>query len=120
MSFTSNPYKNRCQLAVGSTFIFRGYYCIVTKMSYNYFTYTIQETNGNGYMHYDFYLKTPSAAGRKLNYGMKKKTIKQTTKSDATITKNVPPQAKHIGQLMFDIAAMQKKFEYLQQKKNEI
>ena len=114
MNFINNPYKNRCQLEIGSTFIFRGDYCTVTRMKRNFFNYSIQGTNINGYMYYDFYLKTPSAAGRKLNYTMKKKTIKQTTK----ITKNVPQQTKHIGQLMFDIAAMQKKMDYLQLKNN--
>jgi hypothetical protein len=87
-------------------------------MKRNFFNYSIQGTNINGYMYYDFYLKTPSAAGRKLNYAMKKKTIKQTTKSDTTITKNVPQQTKHIGQLMFDIANMKKKLAYLQLKDN--
>jgi hypothetical protein len=118
MNFINNPYKNRCQLEIGSTFIFRGDYCTVTRMKHNLFNYSIQGTNINGYMYYDFYLKTPSAAGRKLNYAMKKKTIKQTTKSDTTITKNVPQQTKHIGQLMFDIANMKKKLAYLQLKDN--
>ena len=49
---------------------------------------------------------------------MKKKTTKQITKSDVPTSKNVPLQTKHIGQLMFDIANMKKKFAYLQLKDN--
>ena len=65
--FQKNKYKDRCRLQIGYTFIFRGYYCIVTKVSPNHFTYIIQETGITGYMNYQHYLTTPSAAGRQLN-----------------------------------------------------
>ena len=65
--FQKNIYKDKCRLQVGSTFIFSGYYCIVTKISPNHFTYIIQETGITGYMNYKYYLTTPSAAGRQLN-----------------------------------------------------
>lgn len=59
--------KKRCRLAIGSTFIFHGNYCRVIRMLPKYFVYISQETNMVCYMDYSFYLKTPSAAGRKLN-----------------------------------------------------
>jgi len=65
--YTKNPYKDRCRLEIGSTFIFRGHYCSVTKMSYNHFAYVIQENQRTCYMHYKFYLTTQSASGRQLN-----------------------------------------------------
>jgi hypothetical protein len=66
--FQKNPHRDRCQLDVGSTFIYRGYYSTITNMYGNGFRYTIQETGFNYYMSYRDYLSTPSAAGRKLNY----------------------------------------------------
>ena len=65
--YPTNPYRTRCQLQVGSTFIFRGMYCTVSRMSYRHFEYVIQETQRTGHMNYDYYLTTPSAAGRQLN-----------------------------------------------------
>jgi hypothetical protein len=65
--FQKNPYKDKCRLQIGSTFIFRGQYCIVTVMKYYHFTYIVQETKRTCHMHYDYYLTTPSAAGRQLN-----------------------------------------------------
>ena len=64
--FQKNRYKDRCRLQIGSTFTFRGYYCIVTKMFYNHFEYLIQETGFTIAMSYKDYLNTPSAAGRQL------------------------------------------------------
>jgi hypothetical protein len=65
--FQKNIYKERCRLQVGSTFIFKGQYCIVTVMKYYHFTYIVQRTNRICHMHYESYLTTPSAAGRQLN-----------------------------------------------------
>ena len=65
--FYNNPYKDRCRLGVGSSFINQGYYCIVTNMYQNGFRYIVQETGFNYYMKYENYLLTPSAAGRQLN-----------------------------------------------------
>ena len=65
--FVKNPYKNKCQLEVGSSFIYKGYYSIVTNMYGNGFRYLVQETGFVYYMTYQDYLKTPSAAGRQLN-----------------------------------------------------
>lgn len=59
--------KNRCRLEIGSTFIFQGYYCIVSRMLQSKFIYWNQGTEMNCYMDYQFYLSTPSAKGRKLN-----------------------------------------------------
>ena len=61
-----NIYKNRCQLQVGSTFIYKGNYCEVTKMRFNYFVYKKQIDGLTFSMDYQYYLKTPSAKGRKL------------------------------------------------------
>lgn len=65
--FFTNPAKNKCRLTIGSSFIFQGYYCVVTKMGYRTFSYHNQETNKICYMTYEFYLTTQSAMGRKLN-----------------------------------------------------
>lgn len=65
--FQKNPFRNRCRLQIGSTFICHGYYCIVTRMLQNHFEYLIQETGYTVNMTYKDYLNTPSAAGRKLN-----------------------------------------------------
>jgi hypothetical protein len=65
--FQKNPYRNRCRLGVGSSFIFKGYYCIVTQMLQNDFRFTVQETGFSYLMSYKDYLTTPSAAGRQLN-----------------------------------------------------
>lgn len=67
MIYPKNRFKDKCRLMVGSSFIFRGYYCIVTKMCKNGFKFIKQETGFSCYMNYEFYLKTPSAAGRQLN-----------------------------------------------------
>lgn len=64
--FRNNKYKDRCRLQVGSSFIFKGRYCIVTGMYMHHFKYIVQENNMVGYMTYDFYLTTPSAIGRQL------------------------------------------------------
>jgi hypothetical protein len=65
--FHRNPYKDRCRLGVGSSFIFKGYYCTVTQMLPNDFRFTVQETGFRRLMSYKDYLTTPSAAGRQLN-----------------------------------------------------
>lgn len=65
--FQKNRFKDKCRLEIGSSFIFRGYYCIVTRMFPNHFEYFIQETGFTIAMSYKDYLDTPSAAGRQLN-----------------------------------------------------
>jgi len=65
--FQKNKYKDKCRLEIGSSFILRGYYCIVTKMFSDHFEYWIQGTEFIIAMSYKDYLKTPSAAGRQLN-----------------------------------------------------
>lgn len=65
--FHKNRYKDGCGLDVGSSFIFKGNYCIVSRMYTNSFEYIIQGTGVIGDMTYIFYLTTPSAVGRKLN-----------------------------------------------------
>jgi len=65
--FQRNPYKDKCRLGVGSTFIFKGYYCTVTQMLPDFFRYVVQENERHCVMHYDYYLTTTSAAGRQLN-----------------------------------------------------
>ena len=65
--FYTNPHKNRCRLVVGSSFQYHGYYCTVSRMLQNHFFYTVQETHKDYRMSYEFYLTTPSAAGRQLN-----------------------------------------------------
>lgn len=62
-----NPYKDRCRLGIGSSFQYHGYYCTVSRMLQNHFFYTVQETSKDYRMSYEFYLTTPSAAGRRLN-----------------------------------------------------
>lgn len=62
----NNQYKQRCNLTIGSSFIFQGYYCIVKKMKFNVFWYFNQETNMMCYMTYEFYTTTNSFKGRKL------------------------------------------------------
>jgi hypothetical protein len=65
--FQKNRFKNKCRLQAGSSFVYRGYYCIVTRMHQNGFLYLIQELEYINYMSYEEYLTTPSAAGRQLN-----------------------------------------------------
>ena len=65
--FHTNPHKNKCRLQIGSTFQYHGHYCTVSRMLQNYFFYTVQETHKDYRMSYEYYLKTPSAAGRQLN-----------------------------------------------------
>jgi len=65
--FQRNPYKDKCRLVVGSSFIFKGYYCVVIQMLQNDFRFTVQETGFNYLMSYKDYLTTPSASGRQLN-----------------------------------------------------
>ena len=65
--FQKNRFKDRCRLEIGSTFISRGYYCIVTVMYQNYFKYLVQETGFIQSMSYEVYLTSASAAGRQLN-----------------------------------------------------
>lgn len=68
MTFIKNRFKDSCQLQIGSSFIFSGDYCVVVKMGYNGFKYTNQsKPDVECYMTYQFYLTTPSAAGRQLN-----------------------------------------------------
>jgi hypothetical protein len=65
--FQKNRFKNKCRLDIGTSFIYNGYYCIVTRMHQNGFLYLIQELEYINYMSYEEYLTTPSAAGRQLN-----------------------------------------------------
>lgn len=65
--FQKNKYKDRCRLQVGSSFVFKGYYCTVTQMLQNDFRFTVQENGFSRLMSYKCYLTTPSAAGRQLN-----------------------------------------------------
>jgi hypothetical protein len=65
--FQKNRFKDKCRLQIGSSFILQGYYCIVTNMYANGFRYLQQERGFNYYMTYEYYLTTPSAAGRQLN-----------------------------------------------------
>lgn len=66
-----NTLRELCRLGIGDSFIYRGEYCTVTGFRYHHFIYKIQgKPKTIGYMHYDFYLTTPSAMGRKLHrYG---------------------------------------------------
>lgn len=64
--FYKDKFKAKCRLQIGSTFIFKGYYCIVTNMYQYNFKFKQQETDLNYYMTYKDYLDTPSAAGRRL------------------------------------------------------
>jgi hypothetical protein len=66
MTFKVNPIKTKCDLQIGKSFIFKGSYCVITKLKFHHFEYHNQETNKTEYMHYSYYLTTPSAAGRKL------------------------------------------------------
>jgi hypothetical protein len=65
--FQKNKYKEKCRLQVGSSFVFKGYYCTVTQMLPDFFRYVVQENDKYCVMYYDYYLKTQSAAGRQLN-----------------------------------------------------
>ena len=69
MIYPKNRFKDKCRLMIGSSFIFQGYYCIVTNMYKDEFKFIKQETGIICYMSYEFYLKTSSAAGRQLNRG---------------------------------------------------
>jgi hypothetical protein len=65
--FQENRYKKQCRLEVGSSFIFRGDYCVVEKMLSHSFQYRNQNyPHITFHMDYGYYLTTPSAAGRKL------------------------------------------------------
>jgi hypothetical protein len=64
--FQKNRFRDKCRLEIGSSFIHRGYYCIVSNMYQEGFRYFVQETGFNYYMKYEYYLTTPSAAGRQL------------------------------------------------------
>jgi hypothetical protein len=65
--FQKNRFKDKCRLQVGMSFIFRGYYCIVSRMYQNDFEFLVQEIGHINSLSYEEYLKTPSAAGRELN-----------------------------------------------------
>lgn len=65
--FQRNPFKDKCMLQIGSSFTLQGYYCTVTNMYGNGFRYEQQETGYNYFMTFEYYLTTPSAAGRQLN-----------------------------------------------------
>ena len=68
--FQKNPYKDRCQLDIGTSFTYAGDYCTVTEMLFYGFGYKNQsKPDVQCYMTYKFYLKTPSATGRQLNRG---------------------------------------------------
>lgn len=61
-------------LDVGNTFIFKGDYCIVTKIYYNRFVYKIQNSEVTGYMSFDYYSTTQSFKARfKNNFAKSKK-----------------------------------------------
>ena len=65
---TETTLRDVCKLEVGSTFIFKDEHCTVTEMHDTYFVYKVQgpKANVRHVMNYWFYLKTPSATGRKL------------------------------------------------------
>ncbi len=65
--FQKNTFKIKCRLEVGTSFTYQGYYCVVSRMLRNHFVYIIQEINQTERMSYEYYLTTPSAAGRQLN-----------------------------------------------------
>ena len=65
--FQKNKFKDKCRLQIGSSFQYHGYYCTVSRMLQNHFFYTVQETHKDYRMSYEYYLTTPSAAGRQLN-----------------------------------------------------
>ena len=65
--FQKNRFKDRCRLQIGSSFQYHGYYCTVSRMLPNHFVYRIQEKQQDFRMSYEYYLTTPSAAGRQLN-----------------------------------------------------
>jgi hypothetical protein len=66
--FQKNKYKERCRLQIGSSFTYRGDYCTVINMLYYGFGYRNQShPTVESYMTYQYYLTTPSAAGRQLN-----------------------------------------------------
>jgi hypothetical protein len=65
--FQKNRFKDKCRLSIGSSFIFHGYFCTVSRMLPNHFEYIVQETGFTIAMSYENYLTTPSAAGRQLN-----------------------------------------------------
>lgn len=65
--FQKDKFKDKCRLQIGSSFIFHGYYCIVSRMLSDHFEYLVQETGFTIAMSYKDYLNTPSAAGRQLN-----------------------------------------------------
>jgi hypothetical protein len=78
--------KERCRLTIGDSFIYRGYYCTVIGFRYRHFIYSVQgEPNTLGYMDYEFYLTTPSAMGRKLNYKKKHSHENRFNKREITI-----------------------------------
>lgn len=65
----NNAFKNKCRLSIGDSFVYKGDYCRVIGMRHDFFIYSIQgKPNTKGFMTYQFYLTTPSAMGRKLQY----------------------------------------------------
>ena len=50
----------RINLVEGSTFIYKGNYCTITKIRKYHFEYEIQNSDVKGYMDYDFYITIPS------------------------------------------------------------
>lgn len=67
----NSPYMDRCRLEVGSSFTYEGDYCTVTNMFHYGFGYRNQShPTVESYMTYEYYLITPSAAGRQLNRGI--------------------------------------------------
>ena len=60
---TSNPYKDRCNLQVSSTFLFEGNFCTVTNMLNDGFGYiNHSKPSVDCYMTYRFYLSLPSVS----------------------------------------------------------
>jgi hypothetical protein len=62
----------RIDLMVGSTFVFKGDYCIVTKMRKKIFEYDIQNSPVKGYMSYSYYMTIPSFKAKQRNFNKNK------------------------------------------------
>jgi hypothetical protein len=62
----------RIDLVVGSSFVYKGDYCTVTKMKKYHFQYEIQNSNVNGFMHYDHYITIPSFIAKQRFFPTKK------------------------------------------------
>ena len=62
--FQKNPYKDKCRLIVGSSFIFQGYYCIVMNMYNNDFKFLKRETGFSCYVNdkYIYDIGTPQSS----------------------------------------------------------